>query len=250
MPTVKPYRWLAEHYDALFGASRRAIADARRGLLLDLMPEVRSACDLGCGTGDTALEFAGAGIRTYAVDLSPGMCRAARAKARREGLKVRVIQADMRRFALPEPVDLVTCEADALNHVPRRGDLKLVLRCVSRVLRPGGHFFCDVNTALGFASYWNGPFYAEAPGLVAIMRSGHEGDRAWSAIDFFMREGRLWRRGSERVEEVCWPAEEMRRALEAAGFDEVREIDAGPMLPFPNMGPGCRTFWVARKAPR
>jgi hypothetical protein len=38
-------------------------------------------------------------------------------------MPLRVLRGDMREFRLPEPVDLVLCEFDALNHVPRKGDL-------------------------------------------------------------------------------------------------------------------------------
>jgi hypothetical protein len=48
-----------------------------------ILPHVEAACDLACGTGTTALNLARKGIRTYAVDLSPLMCRAARKKAAR-----------------------------------------------------------------------------------------------------------------------------------------------------------------------
>jgi SAM-dependent methyltransferase len=169
MPGVKPYRWLAEYYDRVFGKGRAPFAAGRRAVLKKLMPSVRSVCDLACGTGDTALEFAGRGLRVYGVDLSPGMCAATRVKVRRAGADVRVIRADMRSFVLPEPVDLITCEFDALNHVPRRADLRLVARAASRALRPGGIFFFDVNNSAGFAAYWKGAFWIEAPGIVAVM---------------------------------------------------------------------------------
>jgi hypothetical protein len=38
----------------------------------------------------------------------------------------------MRSFRLPEPVDLVLCEFDALNHVPRKADLARVARAIVR----------------------------------------------------------------------------------------------------------------------
>jgi len=247
MPDVKPYRWLAEYYDRIFGKGREPFTAARRHVLEQHMAGVTTACDLACGTGHTALEFAARGIRTYAVDLSPGMCRAARTKVREAGANVRVIQADMRSFTLPEPVDLITCEFDALNHVPRRADLSRVARAASRALRPRRLFFFDVNNAAGFASYWNGPYWAEVPGIVIVMRSGHRGTRAWSDVEWFIQEGQLWRRRSERVEEVCWSAAEVERAFLGAGFDELAAIDPAPLLKIPHIGPGCRTLYLARK---
>jgi hypothetical protein len=62
-----------------------------------------------------------------------------------------------------------------------------------------------------------------------------------------VREGQLWRRHSERIEEVCWSADEIEGVFRAAGFDELAAIDAAPLLKLPEITPGCRTFYVARK---
>jgi SAM-dependent methyltransferase len=73
----------------------------------------------------------------------------------------------------------VTCEYDALNHVPRKRDLRNVAREVSRALKPGGCFFFDVNNRAGFRRYWIGVFRFERPGAIAVMRNQHyPGDRA------------------------------------------------------------------------
>ncbi len=146
---------------------------ARERLLGRILPRVETACDLACGTGTTALILARRGITVYAVDLSPVMCQLAREKARRAHLPVRVIRGDMRSFRLPGTVDLITCEFDALNHVPRRGDLRMVAEAAARALSPGGHFFFDVNNSLGFEKYWKGVFWLEKPGVVMVMRNGH-----------------------------------------------------------------------------
>lgn len=69
---------------------------------------------------------------TIAVDNSPGMCRQAREKARRAGVLLRVLRADMRTFRLPEPVDLMICEGDAINHLDRKAELTRVVRSVAR----------------------------------------------------------------------------------------------------------------------
>lgn len=106
------YTLLATHYDELFGGTASWGTAARAGMLGAILPRVGSACDLACGTGTAALELARTGFRVFAVDLSPTMCELARKKARRARLPIEVIEADMRRFRLPEQVDLITCEFD------------------------------------------------------------------------------------------------------------------------------------------
>ena len=126
--SVRPYRLLAQHYDEIFAPFRAPLDRARRKILGRLLPNVERACDLCCGTGNTAIDLARRGMETFAVDLSPLMCRITREKARRAKAAIRVIRADMRDFRLPKPVDLITCEADALNHVGRRADLAKVVK--------------------------------------------------------------------------------------------------------------------------
>lgn len=248
---IRPYRWLAQYYDQLFSPLRFPMDTARVQVLGRILPGVKTACDLACGTGTTALALARKGIKMYAVDLSPHMCQLAREKADRTRLPVRVLRADMRRFWLPEAVDLITCELDALNHVPRRADLRTVAKAVERALRPGGHFYFDVNNSLGFERYWSGTVWFERPGLAVVMQNGHSrhADRAWSEIEWFIRDGRCWRRHHERVDEVCWDADEVRRIFQETGFDQLRAWDAAPFFKNnPRIGPGCRTIYLARKS--
>ncbi len=246
----RPYRWLAEYYDQLFTFHLPWFEKARQTILGRILPKVESACDLACGTGTTALELARRGIRMYGVDLSPIMCRLAREKARPHGLPLRVIHADMRNFRLPEPVDLVLCEFDALNHVPKKTDLSRVARAVARALRPNGHFYFDVNNRLAFEVVWPGAWFIEKPGVALVMhgRYERERERGVSDVEWFLREGNLWRRHHEHIEQVAWTAAEMRQTLRAAGFDRITAHDATPFfVGDPRIRPGCRTFYLARR---
>ena len=249
-PAVRPYHWLAKYYDDFFSSMRSPLDEARERLLRRILPGVKLACDLACGTGTTAVSLAQKGIRTYALDLSPDMCRLARKKIRSAHLRVQVLQADMRSFKLPERVDLITCEGDALNHIPRKQHLRSVARCVARSLQPDGHFFFSINTPVGFRRYWTGTVCLESPGAVMVMRNGHnaKADRAWSDVDWFISEGNRWRRRRERVEEVCWTREEIRHTFLMAGFDQLRAWDAAPFFKDnPMFAPGCYTIYLARK---
>ncbi len=249
----KPYHWLARYYDRVFTYHHGWTAAAQKKILGPILPKVRSACDLACGTGTTALALAAKGLRVCGVDVSPEMCRVARGKARKARVRLGIFHADMRNFRLPEQVDLVTCEYDAINHVPRKSDFALVARAVARALRPGGYFYFDVNNRAAFASFWKGAFLIERPGVVLVMNNGNEAarDRAWSDCHWFIKEGSLWRRHHERVQEVCWSDIEIRRALRQAGFDRVQSWDSAQFIKdFPAMTSGCRTHYLAHQSER
>ncbi|MEO7651941.1 MAG: class I SAM-dependent methyltransferase [Bryobacteraceae bacterium] len=242
------YRWLAKYYDHLFDR-QQDFAAAREHILGPILSNVESACDLCCGTGGTAVELARRGIKTFAVDLSPDMCRLTREKSRLAQLPIKVLRADMRDFQLPQPVDLIVCEFDALNHVPRKQDLRRVAECVSRALRPGGHFAFDVNNRAAFERIWAKTWFVEKDPVALVMHGGHEPgtDNAWIDVEWFVRDGKSWRRHHEHIEEVCWSAAEIRSELTAAGFGRPRSWDAAPFFDDALTRPGNRTFWLARK---
>lgn len=252
-PPIRPYRWLAEYYDLLFGMYENGFDPAREAILGPVLRSIETACDLACGTGRTMLLFWRQGIRAEGVDLSPTMCRLARAKLRKEGFPAQVRCADMRRFRLARRVDLVTCEYDALNHVPEKSDLRRVARNVAQALKPDGWFFFDVNTRLAFENNWSHTWMVEKPGVVMVMHGDYAPgeDRAWTNVDWFLRDKtNRWRRHREYVEEVCWSDREIRTALKEAGFASVRAVDAAPFFQSPFFQRGYRTFYLARKAER
>jgi SAM-dependent methyltransferase len=249
--TPKPYRWLARYYDRFFDSFAFPAVAARQCILGPVLPRVKSACDLACGTGTTALHLAAQEIKMFGVDLSPAMCRQALAKARAAHLPLRVIRADMRSFRLPEPVDLVLCEFDALNHVPEKADLAPVAKSVARALRPGGHFYFDVNNRRAFEKVWPGTWFQDQGDVALVMHGGYDRarDKGWTDVEWFIREGRHWMRRHERVEQVCWTAAEMRATLRQAGFGRIRAWDATSFFgPVPYIHAGCRTFYLAQKS--
>ncbi len=252
MPERRPYTLLAHYYDQFFTSHIPEYQRARRVLLQDTLPQVRTACDLACGTGTTAIELARRGIKVFAVDLSPTMCRLARLKARNAGEHVVTMRGDMRTFSLPERVDLVTCEYDAVNHLPRKSDFARTAKAVARALYPGGYFYFDVNNRRHLEKNWPGTHWSERPGVVMVMRGRYDRRRTKGVVDleWFIREGTRWRRFHEHVEEVWWTASQIRQALQGAGFERVRSWDARRFSRQHQLPSGCRTFFLAQLAAR
>lgn len=248
----RPYTLLARFYDQLSAEAPAMNRHARQKVLSKILARVHTVCDLGCGTGSTAVDLAQAGKKVYAVDLSPTMCRQARAKARRARLPVRVFCADMRSFRLPEPVDLVLCEFNPLNHLPRKTDLARATRAVARALRPGGYFFFDLNTRRTLQELYPSSHFIEMRGFCLVMQGGYDRRRqkGWLNFDWFAPEGKLWRRHRERVEDVWWTEEEIRRALRTTGFRRIHTWDGVDIRPRnPEARRGFDIYYLAQKPP-
>jgi len=253
MPRVfsrPPYAILARFYDHMVGEAVAMNHHARRKVLGPILTRARTVCDLGCGTGSTALELARSGKKVYAVDLSPAMCQMARRKIRRAHLPVKVICADMRRLRLPEPVDLVLCEFNPLNHLPRKSDLVRVARAVFRSLRPGGYSCFDLNTRRSLQEQYPATQWMETRDYCLAIHGGFHPrrEKAWLAFEWFLPYGRRWRRYRERLVDTCWSAAEIRRALRRAGFTRIRHWDGAAVRPpSPHQRRGYDSYYLAQK---
>ena len=246
----KTYDLLAKHYDQVMLDHPMLFRRVRTAMLKGILPRIESVCDLGCGSGEAALEFAARGLDVFAVDISAQQCASVRRKARAEDVPIKVIRADMRTFRLPRPVDLITCEFDALNHLPRHSDLGRALKAVARALRPGGWFYFDVNTQLAFERIWTTTSWLEEKEFKVAIHGDFDQNRmrATLGLDWFVPSGRRWRHIRESLEEVCWTPEQIRAGLRQAGFIRVKTQDGAPFFRGWDWDqPGCRTFYLTQK---
>ena len=102
--------------------------------------EVKTALDLGCGTGVLCRILADRGIRARGMDLSPGMIAIAREAAPELVFEV----GNMITYDPGQCFELVTCTGDALNHIPDLRDVETILKNVYGYLTPGGVFVFDI----------------------------------------------------------------------------------------------------------
>jgi len=142
----RPYSKLASAYDQTIG--RPAFHHARRAfetLARRYGLRFRSAADIGCGTGLFARYLSDCWrAPVWAVDISPEMLRVAEGNC--FGANVRLLRQDIRCLRLPAPVDLVTSNFDALNHLTGKDELRVAFQRIAGNLRPGGHLYFDLVT--------------------------------------------------------------------------------------------------------
>jgi SAM-dependent methyltransferase len=137
----------AELYDFEY-RRRRADVNHYRRLAAEHAPDGGAVLELGCGTGRILHALARDGHRAVGIDLSQSMLvRAAQRadklpRAARE--RVRLVRADLRRFALGERFPLVICPFNALQHMYSRLDVEEALAAIKAHVAPGGRFAFDV----------------------------------------------------------------------------------------------------------
>ncbi|MBL8859348.1 MAG: methyltransferase domain-containing protein [Planctomycetes bacterium] len=245
----QPYDLLARHYDTVAVYAAPMNAHARRKLLGRLEREVKSVCDLACGSGETALALAQSGKEVFAVDLSPEFCKIVKQKAREAKLAVTVIEADMRKFRLPARVDLVVCEFAALNNLERHSALATTFASVKRALKPGGWFLFDVNTPLAFQTQVAETHWVDTHRFKLVMHgsSAPDGRHARVDLEWFTPSGKSFRHETETIHHVAWTDAEIRAALKRAGFTLLRAADGVEVRPkMPGMVRGTDAYYLAR----
>jgi SAM-dependent methyltransferase len=106
--------------------------------------------DVGCGTGEHALELARRGFRLAGVDLSHDMLRLARAKGAALPIEERPnwLHGDARTFEAGGPFDAAIMMFAVIGYLIRNDDVLQSLRNIRRHISTGALFICD---------FWYGP---------------------------------------------------------------------------------------------
>ena len=104
--------------------------------------------EIGCGTGRVLVPTARAGVGIVGLDLSPAMLAVCRERLAVEPADVqsraRLVQADMRQFALGTRFALATVPFRPFQHLLTVDDQIACLRTIHEHLQPGGRLILDV----------------------------------------------------------------------------------------------------------
>lgn len=227
--STQAYGRFAALYDIIYGDEKFRSESAALNTLLKRYSrrQVRSALDLGCGTGRHAAVLSRRGMRVTGVDLSAGMIEQARRNNR--GNLNRFLVADVAGIRLRERFDAAYAMFHVLSYQTTNSAAQSFLRSVHRHLRPGGIFVAD---------YWSGYGVVSMGRLKGLRRFSAQGmrieRRSETKVDFATQNGRL--RYDFRVKRKGMPVErfsevhrlrfyfpnEIRSLAESCGFEVVR----------------------------
>ena len=208
-------------YDKHWGSTARRVPALERLMLQHLASDAR-ILDLCCGTGHGTQLLLERGYRVDGLDGSEEMIRFAREKAP-EG---NFIIDDVRAFKSPPIYDGVISLFDSLNHVMDLDELTLTFRNVYAALVGRGIFLFDLNMEPGYERRWRGSFGIVEDDHACIVRSTYSKEEKVGRFDATMfRLEEEWQRSDVTLLQRCYSEEEVKSALDAAGFAEIRSYD-------------------------
>ncbi len=220
---MSAYGLFASYYDAL----TKNVEYARRAEHFLALLE-RHGChpsqllDLACGTGSLSLCFSQRGMDVIAVDGSAEMLSVARQKAEDAGADILFLQQRMERLDLYGTVEAVICALDSVNHLLSPAAVRRTFERVSLFLEPGGLFAFDANTLykqeriLGDQT-----FVYDEPGVFCVWQNRWDPrqKRTHIQLDFFEKNGALYRRSQERFAEQAYASDDLEDWLRKAGLE-------------------------------
>jgi len=106
--------------------------------------KVKKVLDIGCGPSPYMLELAKRGYTYIGLDLSSAMLEYSLEKAKKAGIKIGAIHADMRNFKTKEKFDFVFCMLGSIAIESNR-DFLSHLDSVAECLGSGGLYLIDAS---------------------------------------------------------------------------------------------------------
>ncbi|MCD6359930.1 MAG: class I SAM-dependent methyltransferase [Armatimonadetes bacterium] len=136
---------VANYYDLLMAnVPYKQWVDYLERILSRWYANPHDVLDLCCGTGAVGWELARRGHNVVGADLSERMVRGCRRRS--PPLPAAVMNAERLAWR-SESFDMVVSLYDSLNYIIEPDGLRAAFEEVRRVLRPGGVFIFDMNTA-------------------------------------------------------------------------------------------------------
>jgi SAM-dependent methyltransferase len=232
----------------LFTEERLAAAqdDVEKALAL-ARPRGRKVLDLACGPGRCSIALAQRDFRVTGVDRTKLLLDRARRRARRAGVQIEWVRADMRDFVREQAFDLVLSMFTSFGYFDDKADDVVVLRNVHASLKPGGVLLMELAGKESLARVFQPTTMETLPDGSQLVQK-HEIFDDWTRVRnewILIRKGRARR---FRFHHTIYSGQELKDRILAAGFHDVRLY--GTLDGQPYGLEGDRVVAVARKAGR
>ncbi|MBQ9482862.1 MAG: methyltransferase domain-containing protein [Ruminiclostridium sp.] len=197
------YPALAKYFDDLISRF-----GGKKGILLDL----------ACGTGTLSVLMSKRGYDVIGTDASPEMLDAAMSKPH-DG--VQYLCQDMTALDMFGTIDAAVCALDSINHLESLDDVQAVFDRVALFMNAGGVFVFDVNTPYKHSKVLADNTYVyETDDVFCVWENEYEGGGVTAIqLDFFERDGDVYRRSSDFFTETAWQRRTIEKLLKKAGFE-------------------------------
>lgn len=240
------YGVFASFYDALTPDVRydeyAAYVD---GIIKKYVPNAKIVLDAACGTGNMTVRLAEKGYDMIGVDLSAEMLNAAKEKS---GKDILYLCQDLTELDLYGTIDACVCALDSLNHIESEEKLLNVFEKISLFMNNGGVFIFDLNTLYKHREILSeNTFVYDLENVFCVWQNFFNNDDSSVDIelDFFERQGNVYKRYFESFSEYYYSGETVVKLLEASGFELVGHFDS---LSFEKPTQKSeRTVFIARK---
>ena len=139
--------------------------------------------DLACGGGDQALAFARRGMSVVGVDIAKVLVDYGNEAARRENLRVKLIQGDMRELKFSDEFDACVILSGSFGFFDDDDNIK-VLRVIEKALKRSGKFYIHgPNPLKKMREGWKG--WDEVEGGYVLMTSNYDTKTGKMVDSFF-----------------------------------------------------------------
>jgi len=177
---------IAPYYDQLmaFVNYRSWVTHIETILILNNIKK-KEIFDLACGTGICLELWLDRGYKVIGLDSSSSMLEICEKKFPNhiENGDVILMLGNMKNFALPSKVPIVTCLYDSLNYLLTDEDLLSCFKCVFDALTDDGIFIFDMNTIHALRDEWGNRIFQRYDGPISsIWDNNYDPQRGVSTL--------------------------------------------------------------------
>lgn len=185
-------------------------------------------CDLCCGTGSITTILASRGYNMTGVDMSCDMLEVARQKSK--NLDILYLNQSITKLDLYGSMDAFLCMIDGINYILVPESLKNIFtKIFTCFLDPGGIFIFDISSQYKLSHIIaNNTFIHSERDIFYSWRNNYISKLHISDmfLDFFIKQGKGYKRFEERHLQRAWSEKEVRFLLSRSGFQNIHTYDA------------------------